>query len=324
MSIKEIMPCIYQLAIPLPGSPLKATNSYVVTSSERNLIIDTGWNKDECKNAMMAGLKKLGVDLRNTDFFITHLHADHIGLLPHLTSDTSTVYFNRLDAELMGVSSRWEQFLTFARMNGFPEAELQPALNSHPGYTLGLRDYQPTFTFPGEGDVLSVGDYRFTCVATPGHTRGHMCLYEPHRKVLFAGDHILIDITPNITLWTNTLNPLRDYLASLDKVAAMDIELVLPGHRRIITDCTKRIEELHDHHQKRVQEVLAILESGTRNAFRVASQMTWDIVCESWDQFPFGQKWFATGEAIAHLKYLEEQELIHREMQGQFIVFSLN
>jgi hypothetical protein len=33
--------------------------------------------------------------------------------------------------------------------------------------------------------------------------------------------------------------------------------------------------------------------------------MTWDIVCDSFDQFPVSQKWFATGEAIAHLVYLE-------------------
>ena len=87
---------------------------------------------------------------------------------------------------------------------------------------------------------------------------------------------------------------------------------------------TIRIAELHDHHRNRVEEVLAILQTGGSDAFRVASQMTWDIVCESWDQFPFGQKWFATGEAIAHLRYLEEQRKIHKEMQGRTVVFSLN
>ena len=35
--------------------------------------------------------------------------------------------------------------------------------------------------------------------------------------------------------------------------------------------------------------------------------MSWDIVSDSWDLFPVSQKWFATGEAIAHLKYLKEK-----------------
>ncbi|HXX33225.1 MAG TPA: MBL fold metallo-hydrolase, partial [Thermodesulfobacteriota bacterium] len=67
-----------------------------------------------------------------------------------------------------------------------------------------------------------------------------------------------------------------------------------------------------------------ILGKGKMSAFRVASKMTWDIVSDSWDVFPVSQKWFATGEAIAHLKYLKERGTIRSEMQNQKIVFSLN
>ena len=45
----------------------------------------------------------------------------------------------------------------------------------------------------------------------------------------------------------------------------------------------------------------------------VAYRMHWDMSYKSWDEFPIPQKWFATGEAIAHLRYLEEQGTIHRE-----------
>ncbi len=57
----------------------------------------------------------------------------------------------------------------------------------------------------------------------------------------------------------------------------------------------------------RAEEVLTILNGAPKNAFQVASEMTWDIDCDSWDRFPLAQKWFATGEAIAHLRYLEEE-----------------
>ena len=73
----------------------------------------------------------------------------------------------------------------------------------------------------------------------------------------------------------------------------------------------------------RAGEILTILQEGSRNAVQVASQMSWDIDCESWDQFPSSQKWFAIGEAIAHLKYLEDREEVRSEEEAQQVLFSL-
>jgi hypothetical protein len=52
--------------------------------------------------------------------------------------------------------------------------------------------------------------------------------------------------------------------------------------------------------------------------------MTWDVIYEAWNMFPVSQKWFATGETISHLKYLEEKKRIKREIQGQKILYSLS
>ena len=75
------------------------------------------------------------------------------------------------------------------------------------------------------------------------------------------------------------------------------------------------------HHQERLDEIISILEKGCQNAFQIASQMSWEIIYDSWDLFPVTQKWFAIGEAISHLKYLEEKKIIQREMEGQTIIF---
>lgn len=139
-----------------------------------------------------------------------------------------------------------------------------------------------------------------------------------------AGDHILNDITPTIQLWSDEWNPLKEYLASLDKVYEFDIELVLPGHRGVFRNCKERIQELKYHHQKRLDEIISILGKGSQNAFQIASQMSWDIIYDSWDLFPITQKWFAIGEAISHLKYLEEKEVVQREMRRKKRVYSLN
>ena len=97
--IEEIVANIYRIEIPLPRNPLRALNSYAIKSPGRNLIIDTGWNQQECMDAMQAGLKELEIDIGMTDFFITHLHTDHLGLVSSLVTDTSTIYFNQPDGD---------------------------------------------------------------------------------------------------------------------------------------------------------------------------------------------------------------------------------
>jgi glyoxylase-like metal-dependent hydrolase (beta-lactamase superfamily II) len=322
---EEVLPNLYRIEVPLPGNPLKTLNSYVIKTQKRNMIIDTGMNREECMTAMNLALKELDVDLGKTDFFITHMHADHLGLVTALATDTSTIYLNQQDADIVMLAHNpeyWYAGLRFASLNGFPQKELKEALEKHPGYRYSAKG-KMKFTAPTEGNVMNVGDYRFEYVETPGHTKGHTCLYEPERKILVAGDHILLDITPNISLWNYEQNLLKEYMTSLDKVCKLDVRLVLPGHRRIFGDSKKRIRELKEHHRTRTEEVLSILEKGAMNAYQIASQMSWDIDCDSWDLFPVSQKWFATGEALAHLKYLDEKGIIKRESHSDRIEFSL-
>jgi glyoxylase-like metal-dependent hydrolase (beta-lactamase superfamily II) len=323
LMIENIRSNLYRIEIPLPKNPLKAINSYVVKSSDRNLIIDTGWNEEACKKAIQKGLKNLHIDLKETDFFITHLHSDHLGLVSHLTTDTSNIYFNQPDADRFNSGVPLDDFINFARLNGYPEDELQEVIQRHPGFKFRSKG-NLVFKILKEGGTINIGDFQFRCVETPGHTRGHMCLYEPQKKIFIAGDHLLNDITPNIQLWSDDWDPLKEYLASLDKINDLEIELVLPGHRRIFRNYKERIRELKDHHQKRLEEIISILRKGPESAFQVASQMSWDITFDSWDLFPMTQKWFAIGEAISHLKYLEGEKKIIKKMEGGKIIFSLN
>ena len=272
--------------------------------------------------ALSSGLSECGVNLEEIDFFITHMHADHSGLVSTFAREGTKVYFGRADAEIIRFTTpeHWQDQVDFARRCGFPEEELRRAIASHPGRRYGTEPPLNLFVL-NDGGTISVGEYLFRCVETPGHTEGHICLYEPRKKVFICGDHILVDITPNITLSSDERNPLREYLTSLDKVYDLDVELVLPGHRSIFRDHKERIRELQDHHRARLREVLSILGAGRQNAFQIASQMTWDIGHKSWDLFPTSQKLFAFGEAMAHVKYLEEEGEVRREANGQGMVF---
>jgi glyoxylase-like metal-dependent hydrolase (beta-lactamase superfamily II) len=321
--MEEILSNLYKIEVPLPGSPLKATNSYVIKGTDRALIIDTGWNREDCMAALVSGLEECSVDFRQADFFITHMHADHSGLVSTLASEGTKIYIGRADAEIMRFATpeHWKKLIDFARKCGFPGEELDKAIQSHPGRRYSANNSLNLY-ISKDGDTVSIGDYLFECIETPGHTPGHICLYEPDKKVFICGDHILFDITPNITLSMEERNPLKEYLMSLDKVYDLNVGLVLPGHRSIFKNQKERIQELKQHHRARLEEVVSILTKGKQNAFQVASQMTWDIGYRAWDLFPPAQKLFAFGEALAHLKYLEEEGKVDREIEKDGFVFS--
>ncbi len=323
--IDEVLPQLYRARIALPDSPLKYLNSYIIKASPRSLVIDTGLNREECLQEMTGALRELSIDLSQTDFFITHVHADHSGLIGTLPSETSKVYFNRIEPVELYEPDFWrERVNEFAVINGFPPAALKELFETHPASRYHLKTV-PKLTILNDGDVLEAGDYSFRCIETPGHTAGHICLYAAKQKLLISGDHILTDITSNITArFDSNKDALSEYLQSLDKVYALDVALVLPGHRSLISDMRKRIRELKRHHEDRANEQLKILEKGDQNAYQVTTQMSWDMEYSEWDNLPSFQKYFAFAEGLAHLEYLKSLGKVReKKLSDGNIVYSL-
>ncbi|MGV8056624.1 MAG: MBL fold metallo-hydrolase [Smithellaceae bacterium] len=326
--IEEIVSNLYRTEIPLPKSPLKWLNSYIIKGSNRFLIIDTGFNREECLNEMNANLQKLGVDLNRTDFFITHLHADHMGLVGTLARDSSKVYFNehessKVNSQLDNEKGYWQGIMDAAVANGFSAEGLGIFMENHPGRRYGLKR-NIDFTIVKEGDTIDIGNFHFRCIATPGHSPGHMSLYEANQKILIAGDHILFDITPHISHWLDMEDALGQYLASLEKVNALDVKLVLTGHRRLVHDLHGRIQELQEHHRARLNEVLAALGDGEKNVLQITPHISWDIISRTWDEFPQQQKWFAFGETMAHVRHLEDKGKVRRNSHNGMINYMLS
>ncbi len=304
---EEIIKNIFRIIIPLPNNPLKSLNSYFIKSDTgRNLLIDTGFNRPECLEAIEEGLADAGAVMEDTDLFITHLHSDHCGLIAYLRDRGSRVYAGKTDGDLINYETGeeyWEKLDDLFVHYGFPRAKFGRNTDIHPGRKYNNEEIID-FTYVSEDDVIEAGGYSFRPILTPGHTPGHMCLYDADRRVLISGDHILGDITPNICIELTMENPLELYLQSLDKVAALDVDTILTAHRRPVPSMTDRIEELRAHHDRRLSEVLDNLGEDWTTAYSMAQLMTWKIRCKSWEDFPEPQKWFATGEAVAHLQYL--------------------
>lgn len=321
--IREILPGIFQLEIPLPNNPLRVLNSYLIKGIGKNLLVDTGFNWPECYQAQIGAIKTLDLDWANIDFFITHLHADHSGLVFILAGKSSQIFSSEVDWHIIknaGTNEFWERTDAFYESHGYPAEYLKVQRGS---FQDAIPSVIKPVTYVQEGERLYYGEYQFTCISTPGHTPGHMCLYEVEKKLLIAGDMILSNISSNITARPNVDDALGDYFNSLDKLDAMDIDMVIPGHRSIIYDHHQRIAELKEHHQVRLNEVIKILEKGPMNGYQVASKMHWDMVYNKWEDVSIYQQWFATGEVVAHLEHLYQLRLVEKKQVGNKIIYQL-
>ncbi len=256
--IESISQGLYRIEVPLPKSPLKALNAYFIKGEKRNLLIDNGFNRPECRDALFSALHELNPSQTATDYFITHGHADHAGLTPELpgVSDGSAKAMgSSRDAELINSTTTgpgfWETVLNRMRPHGLSEQEMIAMRDNHPAAR-----YCPSQAVPyqpvAEGDTLTYADFVLQVVAVPGHTPGQLSLYAPKQRFFFAGDHILGTITPNIAHWSGFPDALGQYLQSLEKIRRMDIHLTLTGHRALVERTTERIDELVAHHRKRL------------------------------------------------------------------------
>ncbi|BBO81016.1 hypothetical protein DSCO28_15820 [Desulfosarcina ovata subsp. sediminis] len=313
---QEICDDLFRLKIPLPESPLKFLNCYVIKGASRSMIVDTGLNRTECLSAMRDGLDRIGVDLDRSDFFITHFHEDHFGLVGALVHKPCKVYFNCRDLKYIDLLDSLAPMIRSATRNGCPGKPLRELFAHRTGLGYG-NNWRDCIKAIHDNDVVRVGNYRLRCIHTPGHSMGHTCLYDQQRRILLSGDHVLGDISPNITCWFEGIDPLKAYLQSLDKITPLPVSLVLPGHREPFRDLKPRLTALAHHHRSRLHEIMTILENNPwpHTAFDVASKMKWDIDADSWAEFPLLIKFFATGEAVAHLRYLvNDGRLCHIDM----------
>jgi len=327
----KVAPGIYQLKIPLSDSPLKYLNCYLIEGKDGWLIIDTGWYTLDAFNALEIGLRDLGLDVAGiATIVVTHIHPDHFGLagkIKHLSPRTQLL-MHRWESDL--IESR---YIKFAELRNKIGAMLQchgvPPLNMSELQSASMPALQfVTITFPDDvfygGETITTGIYNLEVIWTPGHSPGHICLYEPQNQLLFSGDHVLPSITPNVSYHVQSGdNPLGDYLYALQKLRNLPVKRILPAHGQIFNNLQRRIQEIVDHHNRRKGEVQQAIAKEPHNAYEISSQITWDIGL-TWEQFPALQKRFAVMETIAHLECMRWEGTVRRMDKGNFILYEMS
>jgi glyoxylase-like metal-dependent hydrolase (beta-lactamase superfamily II) len=192
----------------------------------------------------------------------------------------------------------------YLRWCGAPASHLQELVASR-HHTAQIEPMARADRLIEHDDRIDAPGLQLRAVWTPGHTPGHLCFYDEGRDLLLTGDHILPRITPNVSAYDMTSNPLDDYLSSLDKLAGIQPTEVLPAHEYRFTDLDSRLADLTEHHRERLAEAergLVAAGPGGTTAWQAAMGVTWS---RPWADLVSFQRQAAVGEVLSHLRYLQ-------------------
>jgi len=296
---------IFKVRLPLPFK-LDHVNCYAIKGQDGWSIVDAGLNYGPSRKVWSEFMDRQGFGAGDiTGIFVTHYHPDHYGAAGWLQQlSGAPVHMSPVDIDLTEKIWKHNRRNTemLSRMyleNGVPAGlitkmlddivDMRPMVTPHPDIT----------TLSGEEEVR-LGDRYFRVVGTPGHSDGHVCFYNKESGILLSGDHLLPDITSNISLWPQSHpNPLDNFLTSLAENRRLKISLVLPAHGKCFTNVAQRLAELEDHHRDRLNAMKRITSRGA-TAYQVCLEVFGNGLS-------LHEMRFAMTETLAHLVYLEKR-----------------
>jgi len=326
----EVKSGIHQLKLPIPNNPLENTNIYLVQGDTGYLLIDAGWNSEEALQSLKKQLTEIGIDFEDiSQIIITHAHADHYGLAGQLKQlSRASISLHHIEEELIipryaTTDELIHQIEQWFHSNGVPAHELPVSQMATAAMQRFSSPTLPDITLHG-GETISAGVFNLQVLWTPGHSPGHICLYEPDHKILFSGDHILPVITPNVSLQPQSKNnPLGDFLNSLDIVKQLDVNLVLPAHEHLFTDLQTRVDEIIWHHQQRNSEILEALKDEPKTAYQISTKITWmpEFGGVRFQDLAPWDKRMAVSETLAHLEAMSIDGTVDKFTKNSIIYY---
>jgi glyoxylase-like metal-dependent hydrolase (beta-lactamase superfamily II) len=319
---QRLMPPVEQLAadlwsipVPIPHNPLRYVSAYAFATQDALVLLDTGWDSEESWEALVAGLRAVGAavtDVRGV--LVTHMHLDHLGLAGRLRAESGAwLAMHPADHAVIARPDYRDAALLitgearFLRSLGATAVEAADAVGTPEQYA-GITSAALPDRSLSDGELADVPGWKLRAVHTPGHTPGHLCFVDEQSRRLFAGDHVLPRITPNISVGRAYHDePLDDYLAALAKVRDLDVGEIFPAHEWRFRGLSQRTDAIAAHHEHRLAELLAAVRRYPRSTpWELAARLTWS---RPWDQYHGRMRIFAVTETAAHLQLLVRRGL---------------
>lgn len=299
-----------ELPTPFPVGPV---NCYVLLD-EPLTVVDPGMIWADSTAQLDAALQAAGRSIGEIDqILVTHGHPDHFGAAGWLAdvADASVLCGRAELPKLSGLVERASMVDVIRRL-GIPD-DMRAMFQS---FYEGVRDLTSPIAndrlrLLDDGDILLAGGRDWQVHVTPGHSVGHVSLYDPDARVLLSGDHLLACITPNPVLEPDSESPdgrrrsLVEYLASLDRFVRIDPLLVLPGHGPRFRDVPTLTRSMRHHHDSRADEILALVD-------RLGDATPYELSGEMFPNIEDFAVMLGVSEVLGHLDLLEDDGRIVR------------
>ncbi|GAA5229767.1 MBL fold metallo-hydrolase [Arthrobacter cryoconiti] len=312
--VEEVRPGVWSIPVPFIDNPMRYTLAYLLLGDGEAALVDPGWDSDEGWDVLQAGLATAGLAPEGiTGIVVTHFHPDHLGMAARLRAASGAwVALGENEPFPTDWSRDPDQFVAEDSSQyatwGVPAEFLHEV-------TFDANDWQQLISVEkpqrrlASGDLLPIAGLAVRVLATPGHTPGHIVLLDEANQLILTGDHILPRITPHVSLEAHShLNPISDYLQSLDGMAVGAQMEVLPAHEYRFRGLAERVIELREHTHERAREVAAVVDSGTATTvWDVARELSWSRGFDSLRGFTLR---LALAETASHLVYLRSQGVV--------------
>jgi glyoxylase-like metal-dependent hydrolase (beta-lactamase superfamily II) len=302
---ERVLPGLWRLRLPLPWPGVPHGNAWAIAAGDGIVLVDTGYHEAGSLGQLERALTQVGLRLENVRLVLcTHAHSDHYGqAAPVLErAQPQTELWMHPDHAHTTRSAQdpdraMERRLEVARQSGVPEAPLREYAQRRRGQGSGVAEIVMPDRDLVEGVTLDTDLGTWTVHHTPGHAPSHVSLFQPERRLLISGDHLL----GRVSLYYDygwTPDPVGEFLHSLDKVDALDARLCLAGHGRPFTDVRAHVEANRALVAERVEAVRGAIAAEPLTAYEVVPHV------HGPDLEPAAAAWLLS-EALCYLTHLE-------------------
>ena len=303
----EVAPGLHWLRLPLPFR-LDHVNVYLAEGPEGWTVVDAGVDTPQARalwEGVLAGLMA-GRPVRR--LVVTHYHPDHVGAAAWLCARTGaelamgeTEYLTARVHRLAGPDDIAGE-RSFYEAHGLAPAALDRMAERLERYRRVVPALPGRYAPLREGDSLDLGPFAATVMLLPGHSPAQVLLHAAAHDLLFAADHVLPQISPNVSVAEDKPHddPLGRYVASLEALPGRvpDRTLVLPGHRLPFFGLHRRCAELVRHHAARCADIARFCDPARP---LTAAEIVPLLFTMELDAHQF---WFAFSETLAHINMM--------------------